>query len=152
MHALSRYVLGSFFFGLIAAAAVYAGYAVVTQLPMALASDQWPTVEGKVEVSTAYRRRKGRARRHRLIYSYIVNDHYYDGRRVTFMGAVFRGNPQEMAQRYRSGDPVTVYYHPANPSVSVLEPVVWWLGFAVASIAAVVFGVFGFLGLRATFR
>jgi len=151
MNKIGKYFLGVFFFGAFLAGGLYCGYAVFTQLPLAISDENWPTTEGVI-VKSDIRRCKSKSPRHALVYSYQVDGQYFDGRRVTFMDKVFRATPESMAQKYPKGQSVTVYYSQNDPAISVLETAVWWLGFITAIIAALVFTVFGLLGVSATFR
>lgn len=152
MDKVARYVLGSFFFGALAAGGAYAGFAVVKELPLAMASEEWPATSGTVTESKAYLRRKGHAKRHRLTYSYEIGNRYFDGKRIAFMGSVFGDSPQTRVRRYPEGRRVTVYYAPSRPGISVLEPGVRWTGFLTAVAVGSVFLAFGLAGLWATFR
>lgn len=147
---MMRKAIGVLFFGIFLLGGAYTGYLVITQLPMALASHDWPTVEGVVTESEV-RRRKGR-KKHRFTYSYEVNHQFFDSKRITFMGKVFRASAQTLVDKYPEGSKIGVHYAPDHPQISVLETGVWWIGFVVASAVAVVFLLFGVFGFRATLR
>lgn len=156
MQRTSRYFLGVFFFGAFLVGGLFAGYAVVTQLPLAMATADWPVTQGTIVKSELRnrkgRKRKGKATRHSLVYSYQVDGQYFDGKRVTFMERLFRASPETMAQRYPEDRPVTVHYAPNRPAISVLETGVWWIGFVTVALMALAFSAIGSVGLRATFR
>ena len=151
MRRVWRYVVGIFFFGLFLAAGLYGGYSVATQLPLALESEQWPTTQGRI-VESRLRKRQSKKTRHSLLYSYEVDGRYFDGKRITFMGQLFRDSPENTVQRYPRGNSVAVHYSPDSPEISVLETGVWWLGFVAAGLISLAFTAFAVAGLRTTFR
>lgn len=145
---LFRGFLGVFFFGLWLAAGLFGAYTIATELPQALASDSWPSVEGRI-VEARYRRRAKESRsRFSLLYSYSVDEDFYDGNQVRFMGSVFGDSARVKAARYRAGHPVRVYYDPNRAQHSVLETGVHWAGFAGVMLFTLVATGFGLMGFR----
>ena len=138
-------LVGLAFFGVFFAGGLFAAYKIADELPQALASPAWPTVEGTV-TNSKVRRRPGK-RRLRLRYEYDVKDQTYESHKIAFMGRVFSGTATERRKRYPSGAKVTVYYNPDDPSVAVLEPGVRVVGFLGAGLIVVLFLPIGALGL-----
>lgn len=118
---------------------------------------RWPQTSGKVLTAgvreTSVRvRRSTSIRRYRMAtryaphvqYGYWVNDVSYQGQRLHMGPAVLSseaGDAQQEAARYPVGSQVTVYYNPADPAESTLDPRVsrgTWLLWATALIALVV--------------
>ena len=139
------YLVGLAFFGVFFAGGLIAAYKIADELPQALASPGWPTVEGAVTTSKV-RRRSG-SRKLRLRYQYDVNGQTYESHKIAFMGRVFSGTASERRKRYPTGTQVTVYYNPDKPSVAVLEPGVRMVGFLGAGLVVVLFLPIGALGL-----
>jgi len=146
-----RAFLGLFFFGLWLAAGLFGAYTIATELPQALASDTWPSVEGRI-VEARYRRRAKESRsRFSLLFSYSVDERFYDGNQIRFMGSVFGDSARVKAARYRAGHPVRVYYDPNRAENSVLETGVHWPGFAGVTLFTLIATGFGLLGFRGMF-
>ena len=58
-----------------------------------------------------------------VVYQYRVNDQTYEGRQVGFGGTAYGlEEARKKLRLYPQGVLVTVYYDPANPSKTVLEP------------------------------
>ena len=148
---MGKHILGSLISGLFLVGGVFAGYSLSTQLPYALEAKGWPTADGVVTKS-GLRRIKSKKTRHNFVYEYKVGAILYTSRRIAFMDRVFYGSPEKNAAKYPEGHAVVVFYKPTDPSISVLDTGVWWLGFATASIVAVLFTMIGLFGFRATFR
>jgi hypothetical protein len=77
------------------------------QLRIPLESLRWPSIDGQVEQASASS----------LRYRYNVHGKAYTGSRVSF-----RGESSEITARYLPGSTVKVYYDPARPDRSVLQP------------------------------
>ena len=77
------------------------------QLRIPLESLRWPEAEGQVAQASASS----------LRYRYTVRGKTYTGSRVSF-----RSEYDETATRYLPGSAVKVYYDPARPDRSVLQP------------------------------
>ncbi|MBT8442580.1 MAG: DUF3592 domain-containing protein [Gammaproteobacteria bacterium] len=146
-----RVFIGVFFCGAFLAMGLWAGYKVVTELPLAIDSRTWPTIEGRIVHSKL--RVRGRESRNRfsLEYTYEVEGVDYANDEFTFMSGVFLRNARENAARYPLGKTVTVHYHPDRRDISVLETDVNWPGFLGIALLSVVFSYVGFFGLKATF-
>jgi len=123
-----------------------------------LNSRNWPTTEGKIIdsgvqaqqsmddegfTSTTY----GASIR----YTYNVSGQEIEGARRSFTEV--RTNSVRRAEailaRYPQGSSVTVYHHPDNPSLSVLEPGVGWFSYVglIILLGFLGFGILGALGL-----
>ncbi len=108
-------------------------------ITLACSSKSWPTsmgtvTESKVRHSTSrssrrshsgYRRTRTSHRYTPVVkYTYTVNELEYRGDTIAFgMGSY--GNKNEasaVSRKYPSGSTVTVYYNPASPATSVLQP------------------------------
>ncbi len=148
---MGKYILGSLISGLFLVGGVLAGYSVYTQLPSALQAKDWPTVDGVVTKSSL-RRPKSKKTRHSFEYEYKVGTISFTNQRIAFMDRVFYASPEKNAAKYPEGSAVVVFYKPTDPSVSVLDTEVGWIGFATASIVAAFFTVIGLFGFRAAFR
>lgn len=79
-------------------------------------SSDWPSTEGRVTHSIIAR--GGETSGLHFRYDFTVEGRDYTGERVSF-GSV-RG--RRVVEEYPQGAEVTVYYDPANPGESVLEP------------------------------
>ena len=121
-------------------------------LSRALACRNWPSTTGLIvsaervkHTSQGPRRQPGSITYEaKLSYSYTVNGVPYEGRRVSFSDFAGTSGSSQAASarlaRYSPGRPVTVYYQPRNPAVSVLETQVRWpsivfpIGFALLAL------------------
>ena len=146
-----RVFVGVFFCGAFLAMGLWAGYKVVTELPLAIDSRTWPMTDGRIVHSKLRVRGKQSRNRFSLVYTYQVDGVDYDNDEFTFMSGVFLRNARENAARYPLGETVAVYYHPDRRHISVLETDVNWPGFLGAAIISFVFSFVGFFGLKATF-
>lgn len=118
------------------------GYGVY-QLQMARQSASWSVAEGRIErvdieVSTTTRKRSSSSRPNArekktryyvtLAYSYVVKGQIYQASRYAFgqgarVGKRYktREAAREAARAYAAGDPIPVYYDPADPSEAVIK-------------------------------
>ena len=126
-------------------------YAIVTvaaivvlswQLTISLASTKWPKAEGKILASsvevvdgeyTTYEPK--------IEYQYVVEGRSYRSNqlRSSFWSSSFKARARRIAEAYRPGDPVAVFYDPTKPSRAVLRPG-GAAGLAVALIAVSLMG------------
>jgi hypothetical protein len=86
-------------------------------------SKRWPWVEGSVSHSQVRLRRQEHYAD--IQYHYAVDGESHTGSRISLgwrRTFVTRREAQEFADRYRHGTHVRVYYDPANPDESVLQP------------------------------
>lgn len=93
----------------------------------ALAAASWPSVEGRITTSAVYTRRDrddGKLEYHsNIAFVYSVNGVNLAGNTVRFGFENFgKAAAEHVCARYPAGASVPVYYDPANPSRSVLEP------------------------------
>lgn len=128
------------------------------QLLRGLKSRTWPTAEGTVQdarlqthqsrdeegdVTTTYEAL--------IQYRYSVSGQEYHGSRRTFsdVRTSSRSRTEKVLERYPPGGSVRVYYDPADPSTSVLEPGVGIMSYVLLLLvlAFLAFGVAGVLGL-----
>lgn len=144
------YIVGLSFLGVFFAGGLFAAYKIADELPQAVASPAWPTVEGTVTKSQVRRRRGNRSLRMR--YEYDVNGQTYESGQIAFFGRVLAGTVTERRKRYPLGTKVTVYYNPDNPAVAVLEPGARIVSFLGAGLVVVLFVPLGALGLWGTFK
>ncbi|MCJ7567077.1 MAG: DUF3592 domain-containing protein [Anaerolineales bacterium] len=123
-----------------------------------LNSRNWPTTEGKIthsgveaqqsmddegDIKTTY----GAS----IQYQYNISGQEIEGARRSFTEV--RTNSSRRAEqimaRYPQGSSVTVYYHPDNPNLSILEPGVGWFSYIgmIVLLGFLVFGILGATGL-----
>lgn len=83
---------------------------------------RWPHTTGTVLSSTVQVSRNGNARHEQplVLYAYQVDGQVFQGNRVRLSGSATSASAT--VARYPAGAAVTVYYDPANPAVSALEP------------------------------
>ena len=95
------------------------------------ASERWPSVQGSVlfsRVISAETRDAGGQQAEtfspQFVYSYEVDDvkHFNNRRRFGRIEGSGEDWAEEIAERYKPGKAVRVYYYPADPDVAVLEP------------------------------
>ena len=140
-----------------------AGVIAYRAITEANASNEWPTVPGKivrsgVDVSVHRDRSRDRDRRHQetrsysaaIEYEFQVNGEVFQGTRITVITDQFgsKGWAESTAKRFPVGSDVTVSYNPASPEQCVLEPGRWG-GAGFLLILTVLFGLFPPLVLRA---
>ena len=123
-----------------------------------LSSRNWPITEGKIvhsgvqahqsmdddgDISTTY----GAS----IQYAYNVSGQEIQGTRRSFteMRTSSARRAEQILARYPQDSSVTVYHHPDEPSLSVLEPgVKWWIYvLMIILLGLLVFGILGALGL-----
>lgn len=126
-------------------------YAIVTlaaiigiswQLTVSMASTKWPRVEGKI-LASSVELVDGEYASYapKIEYHYVVDGQIYRSNklRVSFWSSSFKARARRIADAYRPGDPVAVFYDPAKPSRAVLQPGGAG-GLAVALVAVSVIG------------
>ena len=118
------------------------------------ASESWPMVEGEVIRTDIVSNRKSgggsSTYRAKVEYQYAIDGVTRYGARVSYAGNVSssnRGSAMAIIDRYPKGSDVTVYYDPADPEESVLEPGISAKIFLTPAIG----GVFLVLGLALLF-
>lgn len=125
---------GRVFFAIFIGAALLIGLVGAATALKTSRSQSWPTVQGEVTYSSIDRSSSGfnNPRRQRrttpsfspsIRYVYQVKGVRYNGSRITLIG--WSGNINEAraaAGKYPVGAHVPVYYNPANPEDSLLEP------------------------------
>ena len=113
----------------IALGAIFVILAVVQFLKARKAAKSWLTTPGTIISSIVETRRErdmdgDRHTYHepKVTYKYQVNELTYQGEAVGFgRSTVRQSKAAQVVARYRQGDPVTVYYDPADPAKAVLE-------------------------------
>jgi hypothetical protein len=93
-------------------------------------SSQWPTAEGKRgyafvrESERTPGGKKIRGYEAVLSYDYEVAGRPYKGSTLFFgyQGTANRANAEDVVNRYKQSISIRVFYNPANPAISVLEP------------------------------
>jgi len=118
----------------VAAAGGLAIYVGAGNLADARASRDWPSVEGTITVSDVVRetertsatdmKRTSVTWRAKVAYRYVVDGTSYEGTRIAY-GAYDTAERERAARtvaRYPVGHTVVVFYKPADPAESVLEP------------------------------
>jgi hypothetical protein len=151
LTARKRIVLGVF--GLVLAA-LFGGMFVwaVSEFAACRASRNWPSAPGQVEgagvLEEISRTRRGRERVEYstvVRYKYAVQGRDHTGARVGFgPSQSYSFLASELAGQYRPGQPVTVYYDPADPKNAVLRREVLFGGYVYGFVG--LFG--GFWGVR----
>lgn len=143
--------MGGVFFGFFLATGGYALYRCITELPPASASQSWPSVSGIVTQSQLVRERRGR-HKHRLRYTYTVNNRVYESSAIGFMDNMFGGNARETHSLFPQGKQVRVYYDPEHPDVGIVRPGARTAAVAGSLALAAIFVPFGLWGVRASFK
>ena len=89
-------------------------------------SVSWPSVEGKISYARVESTRSDGKQKYRpaVKYNYVVNSKPYTGNRVTASDDLKnnRGSAMDVLKNYPVGSVVPVYYDPADPVTSLLEP------------------------------
>lgn len=98
----------------------------VRDIAWAMASDDWPSVEGVITHSEAVESHSDDRISFSAVieYEYVRRDTIFTGDRRKF-GAIFAKDEAEaeaIVAEYPLDSSVTVYHHPSDPSISVLEP------------------------------
>lgn len=105
----------------------------------------WPKVKGRIvtikvdELRTSHRIRVARLCLD-LDYLYMVDEVIYEGHRLGSGWACYGSEERArgILARYKAGDEVQVYYDPARPERSMLEPGLNWTVFFLWGVAAIV--------------
>jgi hypothetical protein len=136
-------IIGPIFLVVGAVVAFYFGKPIVDN---AKASLKWPTVEGRVTVSTVERKRSSDSTTYaaNVGYDYEVDGEKRMGDTVWFGGNFSSSNSglaRETVDKYPAGSQVRVYYNPEDPDQSVLEPGAFWTTYMVYGIGLLLFGI-----------
>jgi len=88
-------------------------------------SSQWPSVQGKITYAHAQSSRTNKRNQYlpSVNYTYNINGKNYTGTRITASDEYQKTliGAQNILKAYPVGAQVSVYYDPANPTVSLLE-------------------------------
>jgi hypothetical protein len=115
---------------------------MMRELPISEESPNWPHVTGEIVYSLLEEggAKSGHSCHARIDYRYRVDQTQYEGHKVTYriLGC---SKAARAVEEHPKGTPVTVFYRPIDPQVSVLEPGPWdgaaWLIFWGAVFSAV---------------
>lgn len=121
MNALSSFLWIGLQLIRIVLALMLAGWAF-HECAQGLASDKWPSVNGKVTTSVVKKvaAKYGQRDETDVRYQYVVKGKTYTSNRVQFGGEMF-SNPVETVNRYKVDKQVAVHYKQEDPSVSCLQ-------------------------------
>ena len=126
----------------------------ISAMQRASESESWPMVKGEVIRTDIVRERArnggGSTYQAKVEYQYAIEGVTHYGSRVSFAGNVNtsnRGAAMKITDQYRKGTEVAVYYDPADPEESVLEPGLSAMIFLMPAIG----GVFLVIGLGLLF-
>jgi hypothetical protein len=147
---MTRYIVGTLFFGAFMSFGLFAITRTVSNIPNALQSPGWPVAAGVITESRLTAPRKKGAR-HQLRYAYDVDGVAYSSDRTAFAGVLWSATARDRAARFPEGKTVSVYYQPGNPSVAVLEPGVSWFRTVGALLVGLLFTALGGAGFKALF-
>ena len=81
----------------------------------------WPTTQGRIidsEIITEPAPNGEGYEKLRVAFQYRVNEILYEKKQSRYVA----WQVEEQLKEYRAGNPVTVYYDPAEPQISVIEP------------------------------
>lgn len=118
-----------------------------------LASAEWPSARGEIVESRLRKGRKGPRKRLTLRYRYAAAGFQEHGSRIGFFHGLWGpSSPRRDVRRYPVGQEVEVRFSPDDPSQAVLEPGVWWVGYAVSQALCCALLGLGGLGLRSVVR
>jgi hypothetical protein len=142
--------IGLFTFG-----AIFAAVGVSVFLK-ARAAQSWPTAKAKIEESrvVATTERDSRDRpvvryAPSVLYTYSVKERQFAGTRISHLSvsSSVEGRVRAIADEYRAGTHVLVYYNPADPAEAYLDPAAGWgaLVFFLFGNLAAALGVAGFV-------
>jgi hypothetical protein len=108
----------------IALSAAFALWATSRDLMRALASAEWPSVQGTIIVSEVRRKASGGRTWYPAIeYEYQVERRNHTGSRLRFIAFSASGTyAEDTVAAFRQGARVPVYYDPKQPAESVLQP------------------------------
>ena len=114
-------------------------------------SPHWPTVTG--EITESYVEDAGSAYEAKIHYSYVVADRLYENGRLDFgkMTADSYDEAAAIIAPYPVGQPVTVFYDPADVTHAVLEPGSLWLALLPCGLALFFVVALGWIGIPAHF-
>ncbi|MEO7995026.1 MAG: DUF3592 domain-containing protein [bacterium] len=141
--------LGQLIVGFILVAViVFGAWVLVRERQRADASTHWPSVPGAIVTSELRAPAEGSSDDNYYVkveYEYVVAGAHYTSEKLQFGGSnAFHDHDSAAAfqDRYPDGDPVTAFYDPAQPSLSVLIPGTGAMGITFLAIAAGL-GLFG---------
>lgn len=131
---------------------------VVRNIIRGLSSRNWLTTEGQITDSGIEAQQsmddEGNTRTTygvSLAYTYNVSGQELQGNRRSFSNVRTnsRRRAEQILARYPQGGTVTVYHHPDDPALAVLETGVHWFTYAalILVLGFLVFGILGALGV-----
>ena len=117
----------------------------------------WPTSEGQISISTVIHGVREPGHRGPRIYytpnvkyTFAVNDHEYTGNRIHVTRDHRYDSPSEaipIANQYKAGDSVVVFYDPNNPQDAVLDIGANWELFICILGLIVIYSITGIFAL-----
>jgi hypothetical protein len=116
-----------------------------------LQSRQWPTITGKIIISSVEPIQTGARRtyKERLLYEYVVDNVTYQANTISFPdhlvrfflnGGRSKKNAESIKNKYPVGNAVTVHYDPNNPSRATLESGLNDINFILITAITVILG------------
>ena len=131
---------------------------IVRDIMNGLNSRNWPITTGTIIQSGIHTRQKtdedgftSTTYGATVVYTFNISGKEFKETRRSFSGVRTSSvrQAEQILARYPQGSSVTIYYHPDNPSLCVLEPGVSWLTYAgmIILLGLLVFGILGVLGL-----
>jgi hypothetical protein len=126
------------------------GFVLLRIVMEARATEKWPTVDGRLSRARIAEVGVGRYRAD-VAYDYEVNGQNYTGSRVRTSDGEYdaRDGAAQAIQGLQAGQPVTVYYKPADPATSVLRAGAGFQEYALIAVPGIMFAMGCFAFLRA---
>jgi hypothetical protein len=118
----------------------------ILALYLAISNRTWPTTQGRIRASVLghYPECEGAPKRYgaHVEYDYRVGDRAFSSTRIALDHFDFGlAHTQYVLNKYPVGKPVTVYYDPKHPKVSVLEHNSLSTSYILLSIGLALFGL-----------
>lgn len=119
------------------------------------ATQSWPTTNGVITSSQIYESHDdegGVSYGLNATYDYTVDDRRYAGDRIKFVDYTSsRRYALDLQEKYARGTEVTVYYDPADPASSILEPGAGWVQYLLLGMG-VCFSIVPLFSILSFFR
>jgi Protein of unknown function (DUF3592) len=121
-------------------------FAGVRLLLRAHASNDWPTVMGKVvssSVDSSRSKDHGTTYHAEVLYEFTVRGTHYSSNDIA-VGGYSSSNParaRRLVNQYPAGDKVIVHYSPSDPETSLLEPGIASSAFFLPGVGAFFFAI-----------
>jgi hypothetical protein len=127
------------------------GYYGTKQIQDAAATNDWPTIDGKIVTSEIQPATKESPERPFVRFEYSLRGTIYRSSqyRQGVAGNTFsKAAAEELIKKYPVGKQVQVHYDPYNPGNSVIEGGDPTVGYLLCSVAVILFGGGALLALR----